>query len=196
MASFMLLYMCPRATLCPHATRYARSIRGGEGGQGSFMGRGETAAGGPGTDFTCFTGTKEQILTPAELVQRAEQVEQEFGMDCVYEEDDASDIVSFTRSGVVGTLQVSESRFELDARLGFLLGAFKDRIESEIVKNLDQLLKPKTAAKTAAKTATKVPAKAATKVAGKTATKAPVKVTEKAAEKTAPKKKAAKKSST
>ena len=126
----------------------------------------------------------------------AEQVEQEFGMDCVYEEDDASDIVSFTRSGVVGTLQVSESRFELDARLGFLLGAFKDRIESEIVKNLDQLLKPKTAAKAAAKTATKVPAKAATKVAGKTATKAPVKVTEKAAEKTAPKKKAAKKSST
>ncbi|MBA4261594.1 MAG: polyhydroxyalkanoic acid synthase, partial [Comamonadaceae bacterium] len=30
--------------------------------------------------------------------------------------------------------------FELDARLGFLLGAFKDRIEDEIVKNLDGLL--------------------------------------------------------
>nr|MCU0942584.1 polyhydroxyalkanoic acid system family protein [Hydrogenophaga sp.] len=28
----------------------------------------------------------------------------------------------------------------LDAKLGFLLGAFKDRIESEIVKNLDTLL--------------------------------------------------------
>ena len=32
------------------------------------------------------------------------------------------------------------NRFELDAKLGFLLGAFKDRIESEIVKNLDELL--------------------------------------------------------
>ena len=30
--------------------------------------------------------------------------------------------------------------FELDAQLGFLLGAFKDRIEAEIVKNLDALL--------------------------------------------------------
>ena len=30
--------------------------------------------------------------------------------------------------------------FELHAQLGFLLGAFKDRIESEIVKNLDDLL--------------------------------------------------------
>ena len=42
----------------------------------------------------------------------------------------------------------SAERFELDARLGFLLGAFKDRIESEIVKNLDDLLaKKKPAAK-------------------------------------------------
>jgi hypothetical protein len=33
--------------------------------------------------------------------------------------------------------------FELHARLGFLLGAFKDRIEAEIVKNLDALLEQK-----------------------------------------------------
>lgn len=118
----------------------------------------------------------------------AEQVEQEFGMDCVYEEDVHADVVNFTRSGVVGTLQVTGTKFELDARLGFLLGAFKDRIESEIVKNLDQLLKPKAAAKTAAK----APAKAATK----TASKAAAKSAEKPAEKTTPKKKAAKKSST
>ena len=35
---------------------------------------------------------------------------------------------------------MTSDRFELDARLGFLLGAFKDRIESEITKNLDLLL--------------------------------------------------------
>jgi len=38
---------------------------------------------------------------------------------------------------------VSAEKFELDARLGILLGAFKDRIEGEIVKNLDELLAAK-----------------------------------------------------
>jgi putative polyhydroxyalkanoate system protein len=70
----------------------------------------------------------------------AEQAETEFDMDCTYEEGDTDDLVTFTRPGVKGTLKVCASRFELDAQLGFLLGAFKDRIESEIVKNLDQLL--------------------------------------------------------
>jgi putative polyhydroxyalkanoate system protein len=82
----------------------------------------------------------------------AEQAENEFDMSCTYEEGDGCDEVQFTRSGVSGTLKVSGERFELDARLGFLLGAFKDRIESEIVKNLDTLLAAKKpAAKAAAK---------------------------------------------
>lgn len=80
--------------------------------------------------------------------QWAEQAENEFDMSCTYEEGDECDEVQFTRSGVSGTLKVSAERFELDARLGFLLGAFKERIESEIVKNLDDLLaKKKPAAK-------------------------------------------------
>ena len=70
----------------------------------------------------------------------AEQAENEFGMECTYEEGDTEDLVSFSRSGVKGTLKVCKKRFELDAQLGFLLGAFKDKIEGEIVKNLDQLL--------------------------------------------------------
>ena len=70
----------------------------------------------------------------------AEQAEQEFGMECTYAEGKTQDEVSFSRSGVDGTLVVTKDSFELDARLGFLLGAFKDRIESEIVKNLDALL--------------------------------------------------------
>ena len=77
----------------------------------------------------------------------AEQVEQEFGMECTYEEGKTSDEVCFSRSGVNGMLKVSKDRFELDARLGFLLGTFKDRIESEIVKNLDALLATRPAAK-------------------------------------------------
>ena len=72
----------------------------------------------------------------------AEQVETEFGMECTYEEGKAKDVVCFERAGVSGTLNVTKSQFELDAKLGFLLGAFKDKIEAEIVKNLDELLAP------------------------------------------------------
>ena len=39
-----------------------------------------------------------------------------------------SDLVCFTRSGVQGELKVTKDKFELDAKLGFLLGAFKGRI--------------------------------------------------------------------
>jgi putative polyhydroxyalkanoate system protein len=70
----------------------------------------------------------------------AETAEERFDMECTYEEGKTSDLVSFTRSGVNGELKVTKDRFVLDARLGFLVGAFKDRIEAEIVKNLDDLL--------------------------------------------------------
>jgi len=70
----------------------------------------------------------------------AEQAESEFGMDCVYEEGDEADEVSFSRAGVKGTLLVSATLFDLQAQLGFLVGAFKHTIEAEIVKNLDSLL--------------------------------------------------------
>jgi len=73
----------------------------------------------------------------------AETAEEKLGMECTYEEGKTSDLVSFTRSGVNGELKVTKDHFVLDARLGFLLGAFKDRIETEIVKNLDQLLAEK-----------------------------------------------------
>jgi putative polyhydroxyalkanoate system protein len=79
----------------------------------------------------------------------AQQVEAEFGMQCSYEESAKEDRVSFTRSGVNGVLHVTGDHFDLDAKLGFLLGAFKGRIEAEIVKNLDDLLAPKPAAKKA-----------------------------------------------
>ena len=79
--------------------------------------------------------------------QWAEQVEEKFDMSCTYEEGATADEVSFTRSGVSGTLQVTKDSFVLDAKLGFLLGAFKDKIEGEIVKNLDTLIKKAPAAK-------------------------------------------------
>lgn len=70
----------------------------------------------------------------------AEIAEKKFEMACSYEEGKSLDRVTFSRSGVNGELKVTPERFELDARLGFLLGVFKERIETEISKNLDELL--------------------------------------------------------
>ena len=70
----------------------------------------------------------------------AEHVEQEFDMECTVLEGEYSDTVAFTRSGVSGTLAVTANAFELDAKLGFLLGAFAKTIEGEISKRLDALL--------------------------------------------------------
>ena len=73
-------------------------------------------------------------------LQWAELVEAEFDMECTILEGETSDTVEFTRSGLKGTLIVAADHFQLDAKLGFLLGAFSRKIESEIEKNLDTLL--------------------------------------------------------
>lgn len=103
--------------------------------------------------------------------QWAEQAEQEFDMACTYVEGDDVDEVVFERSGVSGLLRVSKDSFDLTAKLGFLLGAFKDRIEAEIVKNLDALLAANPVAKPAAKPAAKAVAPSATKPASKAGAK-------------------------
>jgi hypothetical protein len=55
-------------------------------------------------------------------------------------EGETSDTVEFRRTGVSGRLIVAPDHFDLDAKLGFLLGAFSRTIEHEIEKNLDTLL--------------------------------------------------------
>ena len=84
----------------------------------------------------------------------AEEVEQKFDMECTVLEGETSDTVEFTRSGVKGRLIVAPDHFDLEARLGILLGAFSRTIETEIERNLDDLLaSSKAAVKTAAKKA-------------------------------------------
>ena len=70
----------------------------------------------------------------------AEQVEQKFDMECTVLEGETSDTVEFTRSGVKGQLIVTGEHFELSAKLGLLLGAFRTTIEAEVQKELDTLL--------------------------------------------------------
>lgn len=87
--------------------------------------------------------------------QWAEEVEKKFDMECTVLEGDFSDTVEFTRPGVKGQLVVADDHFELDAKLGFLLGAFSKTIESEIERNLDDLLASSKPKKAAAKKAAK-----------------------------------------
>jgi putative polyhydroxyalkanoate system protein len=70
----------------------------------------------------------------------AEQVEKKFDMECTVIEGELSDTVEFTRAGVNGQLIVAPDHFDLNAKLGLLLGAFSRTIEAEIEKNLDGLL--------------------------------------------------------
>lgn len=70
----------------------------------------------------------------------AEDAEKKFSMQCGVLEGETSDTVQFQRTGVSGTLVVAADHFELEAKLGFLLGPFRKTIETEILKNLDDLL--------------------------------------------------------
>ena len=91
--------------------------------------------------------TRQHGMTLAEARKAAfkwaEHAEAKFDMECTYKEGKTSDVCGFTRSGVAGTLTVNKDTFVLTAKLGFLLGAFKEKIESEIVKNLDELIAKK-----------------------------------------------------
>ncbi len=76
----------------------------------------------------------------------AEKAQQKFDLQCDYQESQngqegtEADLLTFTRSGLSGTLTVTAELFEVQAKLGFMLGAFKERIEAEIAKSLDALI--------------------------------------------------------
>jgi putative polyhydroxyalkanoate system protein len=78
-----------------------------------------------------------------EIAERwREQAEGEWGMACESERGETEDVMRMARSGVSGSLTVSASRFDLQLKLGFLLGAYADKIEQKIRQNLDELLGP------------------------------------------------------
>ena len=101
--------------------------------------------------------------------QWAEEAEKKFDMECTVIEGEFSDTVEFSRTGVSGMLVVAADHFELEAKLGFLLGAFAKTIEGQIEKTLDDLLAkggggsaPRKAAKAASRpsrTSEKAPAR-------------------------------------
>ncbi len=74
-----------------------------------------------------------------------EQAEQEWGMACTVQAGEAQDQMTFSRSGVSGSLTVTDDRFDMHLKLGFLLGAYSGKIEEKIRSNLDELLGPELA---------------------------------------------------
>ena len=105
----------------------------------------------------------------------AETAEAKLEMECTYEEGKTEDLVTFKRPGASGELKVTAQRFELDARLGLLLGLFRERIETEIVKNLDELLADKDPLQAFEKGLAKHEAKHEAKSAAKKPAKGPAK---------------------
>lgn len=83
----------------------------------------------------------------------AQKAEAKFDMQCRYVPADAvqpdgtpaPDVLHFQRPGIEGTMQVTADRFALQAELGFLFSAFKDRITAEIEDQFDRLLAPRAA---------------------------------------------------
>jgi putative polyhydroxyalkanoate system protein len=78
--------------------------------------------------------------------QWALDAERDFGMETslVMGTDDyqTAERWNFKRTGVNGSLVTNAQSFELELHLGFLLGAFQDKIKQQIEQNLDQLLGP------------------------------------------------------
>jgi putative polyhydroxyalkanoate system protein len=63
----------------------------------------------------------------------ADEMTREFAMTCEWE----GATLYFERTGVTGELAVTKSTIEVTAELGFLLSAFKARIEEQIQRNFD-----------------------------------------------------------
>ncbi len=60
----------------------------------------------------------------------AERFQMESGWD--------GDVLNFSRSGVEGRIELAAKEVQVHAKLGFLAGMFKDSIEQEIRRALDE----------------------------------------------------------
>jgi Putative polyhydroxyalkanoic acid system protein (PHA_gran_rgn) len=69
--------------------------------------------------------------------------EQRWGVRCTrHPEPGGGERIGFKHSGASGHLLVTADRFVLEARLGFLLNAYRARIEAAMNAELDRLLQP------------------------------------------------------
>lgn len=72
--------------------------------------------------------------------QWTDQAERDYGMACQYIEGGDSDVATFSRPGLEGSVAVTADSFKLQLSLGFLLAAFKGVIEEKLTRKLDEML--------------------------------------------------------
>jgi putative polyhydroxyalkanoate system protein len=72
--------------------------------------------------------------------QWVRKAEQDYGVECTYEEGETGDVAQFTRPGIDGSVEVTANTLTLNATLGFLFASFSEQIEQKLVQNLDALL--------------------------------------------------------
>ncbi len=80
--------------------------------------------------------------TTADARKMAEKIAAKLKKDYELNSSWQRDVLTFTRSGVNGTLAVTVKELHIDVKLGFLMAAFKGPIQGAIEKNLDALIKP------------------------------------------------------
>ena len=64
-----------------------------------------------------------------------DQLAEEYGVTAEWD----GDVLNFTRSGVPGTLELSDHEAQVDIKLGFMLKAFSSTIEEHIHKNMKKI---------------------------------------------------------
>lgn len=93
--------------------------------------------------------------TTAEAKKVAERVAAKLEKEYQLKSSWQGDVLSFTRSGVNGTLAVTTKELHIDVKLGFLMVAFKAPIQGAIEGNLDKMLTAPKATEAAKKPAAK-----------------------------------------
>ncbi|NRR33100.1 polyhydroxyalkanoic acid system family protein [Oxalobacteraceae bacterium] len=82
---------------------------------------------------------QEHHLSPKkarEAAQKvAEQMAAEFDLACAWE----GDVLTFERSGVSGSLTLHKHQAQMQIKLGFLFGAFSDKIERKVTENMQKV---------------------------------------------------------
>lgn len=82
---------------------------------------------------------KEHSLSLDEAKQTAQKFADQLKKEYQLESEWQGNTLNFTRSGLNGKLDVTEKDVSLDISLGFMLKAFKGKIQAEIDKKLNTM---------------------------------------------------------
>jgi putative polyhydroxyalkanoate system protein len=91
------------------------------------------------SDITLVENHTLTMPQAREVAQKvADQMKTDYEVGYVWE----GDVLNFKRSGVSGTLALSDGRAQLDITLGFMLKGFRKKIEEQVGKNMHKLFSP------------------------------------------------------